>query len=78
MDVHHRVDGLTGDAARQAHQKDLEVQDRHGVRYLRYWYDEGTKRVFCLVEAPSKEAMAVHREAHGMVADEIFEVNEGR
>jgi hypothetical protein len=30
------------------------------------------------VEAPSKEAaIAVHREAHGMVADEIFEVKEG-
>ena len=55
-----------------AHQKDLEVQDRHGVRYLRYWYDEGTKRVFCLVEAPSKEAaMAVHREAHGTAPDAI-------
>jgi hypothetical protein len=45
---------------------------------MRYWYDEGTGKVFCLVQAPSKEAaMAVHREAHGLVADEIIEVKEG-
>jgi hypothetical protein len=48
------------------------------VKYLRYWFDEGTGRVFCLVEAPNKEAaIAVHRAAHGLVADEITEVREG-
>jgi hypothetical protein len=48
------------------------------VNYLRYWFDEGTGKVFCLVEAPTKEAAAaVHREAHGLVADEIIEVKEG-
>jgi hypothetical protein len=48
------------------------------VNYIRYWFDEGTGKVFCLVEAPSKEAAAaVHREAHGFVADEIVEVKEG-
>jgi hypothetical protein len=79
MDVHHRIDALTAENARLLHQKDLDVQHKHGVRYLRYWYDEGTKKVFCLMEAPSKEAaMAVHREAHGVVADEIFEVKEGQ
>jgi len=78
LDVHHRIDGLTGRAVQDAHRKDLEVQGRYGVKYLRYWYDEGTGKVFCLVEAPSKEAAAaVHREAHGLVADEIIEVQEG-
>ena len=48
------------------------------MKYLRYWFDEGTGKVFCLVEAPSREAAeAVHREAHGMMADEIIEVKEG-
>ena len=48
------------------------------MNYLRYWFDEGTGKVFCLVEAPSKEAAAaVHREAHGLMADEIIEVKEG-
>jgi hypothetical protein len=78
MDVHRKVEGLTAETGRLAHRKDLEVQHRYGVRYLRYWVDEGTGRIFCLVEAPSKEAAeAVHREAHGQVADEIFEVQEG-
>jgi hypothetical protein len=78
LDVHHRIEGLTGQAVGDAHQKDLQVQHKHNVKYLRYWYDEGTGKVFCLVEAPSKEAAAaVHREAHGLVADEIIEVKEG-
>ena len=78
MDVHDKVDGLTGDAVAGAHEKDLEVQGKHGVNYLKYWYDEGTGKVFCLVDAPSKEAVeAVHREAHGLVADSITEVKEG-
>ncbi len=78
MDVHHHVEGLTADAVEGAHQRDLEVQEKYGVKYLKYWFDEGTGKVFCLVEAPSKEAAeAVHREAHGLVADEITEVQEG-
>jgi hypothetical protein len=54
MDVHQRVEGLTAQAVAGAHQRDLEVQAQHGVNYLRYWFDEGSGKVFCLVEAPSK------------------------
>jgi len=78
MDEHRKVDGLTAEAVGQAHKKDLEVQDKHGVHYLKYWFNEDTGRVYCLVDAPSREAAeAVHREAHGLVADEIVEVKEG-
>ena len=78
MDVHKNVQGLTPEAVAGAHAKDLEVQGKHGVQYLRYWYNEADGAVFCLCEAPSKEAAAaVHREAHGLVADEIIEVHEG-
>ena len=78
LDVHNKIDGLTGNGVADAHRKDLEVQTKYGVNYLRYWFDEGTGKVFCLVEAPSKEAAAaVHREAHGLLADEIVEVKEG-
>jgi uncharacterized protein DUF4242 len=78
LDVHNKVEGATTDAMAHAHRKDLEVQHKYGVNYLRYWFDEGTGKVFCLVEAPSKEAAAaVHREAHGAVADDIIEVKEG-
>jgi hypothetical protein len=78
MDIHHHVEGLTADAVAGAHQADLNTQAKYGVKYLRYWFDEGSGKVFCLVEAPNKEAaIAVHREAHGLVADEIIEVREG-
>jgi hypothetical protein len=78
MDVHHTVDGLTAEAVAAAHQRDLEVQAQHDVKYLKYWFDEASGKVFCLVEAPSQEAAAaVHRAAHGLVADEITEVQEG-
>jgi hypothetical protein len=78
LDIHQHVDGLTAQAVAGAHMKDLETQDKYGVKYLKYWFDEGTGKVFCLVEAPSREAAAaVHREAHGLLADEIVEVKEG-
>jgi hypothetical protein len=78
LDVHNKVEGATSDVLAEAHRKDLEVQHKHGVNYLRYWFDEGTGKVFCLVEAPSKEAAAaVHKEAHGVMADDIIEVKEG-
>ena len=78
VDVHNHIEGLTADAVAQAHEADLKTQEKHDVKYLRYWYDEATSKVFCLIEAPNKEAaIAVHREAHGLVADELTEVKEG-
>ena len=78
LDTHHKVPGLTSEAVAQAHAADLATQGKYGVSYVRYWYDEATGKVFCLVEAPSAEAaIAVHREAHGLLADEITEVREG-
>jgi hypothetical protein len=78
MDIHKGVKGLTAREVAGAHQKDLAVQGRYGVRYLNYWFNETDGTIFCLFEAPNKEAAAaVHREAHGLVADEIIEVKEG-
>jgi hypothetical protein len=78
MDIHHHVEGLTADAVAHAHEADLKTQEKYGVKYLRYWFDDSSGKVFCLVEAPNKEAaIAVHREAHGLVADELIEVREG-
>jgi peptidyl-tRNA hydrolase len=77
MDIHNVQGATAGDVA-EAHSKDLQTQDRYGVRYLRYWVDEGQGKIFCLVDAPDAEAAAsVHREAHGLVADEIYRVEEG-
>ncbi len=78
MDVHNKVEGATAQAVADAHAKDLQTQEQYGVRYLKYWFDESKGRIFCLVEAPNREAAErVHREAHGLVADEITEVKEG-
>ncbi len=76
MDV-HTVSGATAAAVAEAHKKDLETQGQHDVKYLKYWHDEKQGKIFCLAEAPSAEAAErVHREAHGLVADEIYEVTE--
>jgi len=78
IDHHRGQEGLTAEAVAEAHKKDLEVQDKYGVNFQRYWYSEETGEVFCLVEAPNAEAAeSVHREAVGMAADEIVEVQEG-
>ncbi len=79
MDVHQSLPaGATADDVAEAHAADVRVQDQYGVSYLHYWADPTDGRVFCLVEAPSAEAAhAVHREAHGLVADEIYPVVQG-
>ena len=78
MDVHTMDGEVMCDVVRQAHEKDLEIQSDHGVNYKSYWVAEEVGKVFCLVEAPDPETAArVHREAHGLVADEIYEVQEG-
>lgn len=78
MDVHHLAGGASTADVAKAHMADLQTQSRYDVRYLRYWVNEDQGKVFCLVEAPSDAAAAtVHREAHGLVADEIYQVQEG-
>ncbi len=77
LDIHKKVDGATPEAVAGAHQKDIITQEKYGVNYKKYWLDEVSGTIFCLVEAPNKEAAErVHREAHGLVADEIYEVQE--
>jgi hypothetical protein len=78
MDVHHLDGGVTIDDVAKAHQADLAAQGDHDVQYLRYWVDEDNGKIFCLVDAPSAEAAnTVHRDAHGLVAEEIYRVQEG-
>lgn len=77
MDVHNLGTVSMADVA-AAHKADLDTQENHGVNYLRYWVDETHGKVFCLVDAPSAEAACtVHREAHGLVADDVYPVREG-
>jgi hypothetical protein len=78
MDVHKGLKGTKKKDVMEAHAKDLKVGGKHGVKFLKYWFDEKTGTVFCLSEAPNKEApRKAHKEAHGLLPDEIYEVVEG-
>jgi class 3 adenylate cyclase len=78
LDLHNIPEGVAPKDVALAHHRDLEVQWKHHVKYLRYWFDDDCTKLFCLVDAPSKEAaIAVHTEAHGMVANEIIAVQSG-
>jgi len=79
MDIHENLpDGTTAQDVAGAHAADLKVQDRFGVSYRSYWVDESEGKVFCLVDAPDREtATRVHREAHGLEAHTLYEVEQG-
>ena len=78
MDIHEKVEGLTAEAVAGAHKADLETQGAYGVDYQQYWFDEESGKVFCLVDAPDREtATRVHREAHGLEAHTLYEVEQG-
>jgi hypothetical protein len=79
MDFHESLpEGAKASDVAEAHAADLKTQGDYNVNYLRYWVDDKSGKVFCLVEAPDAEAaVRVHREAHGLEADQIYEVIEG-
>src|SRR5215467_13343861 len=75
MDIHHLEDGTTPEDVAKAHAKDVETQKKYGVEYHKYWVSETGRKVFCLAHAPNAEAAeCVHREAHGMTAEKIIEI----
>ena len=75
MDIHNLPEGTTAEDVAKAHAKDMETQRKYGVEYSKYWVNEEAGKVFCLVHAPNAEAAeCVHREAHGMMAEKIIEV----
>ena len=74
----HDIPGVTAEAVAGAHAADMAVQGQYGVNYKSYWVDEENGKVFCLVDAPDREtATKVHREAHGLEAHTLFEVEQG-
>jgi class 3 adenylate cyclase len=78
MDRHDLTGTTTATEVAAAHLSDLEAQERHGVKFSTYWFDYERQATFCLVEAPSAEAVqAAHRDSHGMVANEVIPVEQG-
>lgn len=75
MDIHEIPGGVSAEDIAKAHAEDLKVQDKYGVNYHRYWINEKAGKVFCLCHAPNQEAATrVHREAHGVTAERIIQV----
>jgi class 3 adenylate cyclase len=75
MDIHNLPEGATVEDVAKAHFKDMETQRKYGVEYSKYWLNEKTGKVFCLCHAPNAEAAeCVHREAHGLMAEKIIEI----
>jgi class 3 adenylate cyclase len=75
MDIHNLPEGATLEDVAKAHFKDMETQRKYGVEYSKYWLNEKAGKVFCLCHAPNAEAaVCVHREAHGLMAEKIIEI----
>jgi class 3 adenylate cyclase len=72
----HELEGATAKAVADAHQKDLKLQEKYGIKLMTYWFDESRGSAFCLIDAPAKEKVRqLHEEAHGSIPHKIVEVN---
>ena len=75
MDIHEVPGGVSAEDVAKAHAQDVKIEDKYGVHYHKYWVNEKAGKIFCLCHAPDAEAaIQVHRQAHGMVADKIIEI----
>jgi Nickel responsive protein SCO4226-like len=74
IDVHRNVKGITAEQLMEAHQKDLDLQDQENANFKHAWGDPETGTVFCLSEAPSKEAVMRTHERAGHPTDEVYEI----
>ena len=75
MDIHEISGGVSAEEVAKAHAQDVKVQDKYGVSYHKYWVNEKEGKIFCLCHAPNAEAAKqVHREAHGLVAEKVIQV----
>ena len=80
LDIHELGPGnVTAEAVGEAHQKDLATQGEYKVNFINYWVDEKSGKVFCLSEAPDKDAViATHQHAHGLVPAKVLSVKQGQ
>ena len=75
MDIHEIPGGVSAEDVAKAHAHDVEVQGKYGVSYHKYWVNEKEGKIFCLCHAPNAEAAKqVHREAHGLMAEKVIQV----
>lgn len=75
MDI-HIVPGVKAQNVAEAHRQDLLHQDEYNCKCMTYWIDEVRESIFCLIEAPSKEAVEeMHSKAHGLTPNKVVEVS---
>ena len=79
IDVHHMGPGkVKAENVAKAHVKDLEVENKYGVHFIKYWVDETAGNVYCLSSSPDSASIRkTHAEAHGLLPDQIYTVKEG-
>jgi len=78
LDVHRLTPGIKPEAVAQAHQKDLAVEGKYGVDFIKYWVAPEEGLVFCLASASDSESLRkTHAEAHGLLPDNIYLVEAG-
>ncbi|MGB5322771.1 nickel-binding protein [Lutimonas sp.] len=78
MDRHDLEAGVNAEHVAHIHQEDLKIEHEFGCKGLTYWFDDERKTAFCLINAPSKEAlMEMHNKAHGAIPNSIIEVDPG-
>ena len=76
MDVHDNMGDATEEDMAAAHERDLQIQDKYGVRFLTYWFNGPGAAGYCLVDAPTLEDLkACHKEAHGLMPHNIIGVD---
>ena len=79
IDVHHFAPGsVSFEDVAAAHAKDLATEDKYGVQFIQYWVDEKKGDVYCLSSAAdTNDIIETHREAHGLLPQEIYQVSDG-
>ena len=79
LDVHHVGPGkVAAKDAAGAHQKDLAIQNKYGVNFIKYWVDEANGNIYCLAEAADSQSIRkAHAEAHGLAPDQVQLVTGG-
>lgn len=80
LDIHEfGPNNVNTEAVASAHKKDLSVQKKHHVNFINYWVDEKKGKVFCLSEANnSSDVIQTHKEAHGLLPNNILTVKQGQ
>jgi hypothetical protein len=80
IDVHRLGPGkVKYEDVAAAHAKDLAVEGKYGVDFIKYWVDEDKGLVYCLSSSSDTASIRkTHAEAHGLLPNDYYLVTEGQ